>query len=69
MNVGVGNGIRMLLKIEEKRQRNEKGRKERKGGGGKKKNGEQTIVNRIYIMFQRIVNIARQYDRVAPCSF
>lgn len=47
-----------------------KGRKEREEEREKKKkNREQTIVNRIYIMFQRIVNIAWQYDRVAPCSF
>lgn len=52
-----------------KREKRRKERKKERGGGGKKKNGEQTIVNRIYIMFQRIVNIARQYDRVAPCSF
>lgn len=44
MNVGVGNGIRMLLKIEEKRQRNEKGRKERKGGGGKRNRKKDTKI-------------------------
>lgn len=66
-------GERLVWREQREGLENEKkgGKKERKkgGGGGKKKNGEQTIVNRIYIMFQRIVNIARQYDRVAPCSF
>lgn len=63
-------GERLVWREQREGLENEKkgGKKERKKGG-KKKNGEQTIVNRIYIMFQRIVNIARQYDRVAPCSF
>ena len=64
-------GERLVGREQREGLENEKkgGKKERKKGGKKKKNGEQTIVNRIYIMFQRIVNIARQYDRVAPCSF
>ena len=60
-------GSKEGLENEKKKGGKKERKKERKKG--EKKNGEQTIVNRIYIMFQRIVNITRQYDRVAPCSF